>query len=1165
MSGYLLLAILGLGSAAAYSLLATGIVLIYRASGVLNFAQGAFAMVGAYLYYELRTHHGLGFWPAAVVTIVVIAAVGCLAYLLIMAPLRDASPVVRIIATLGLMLALQAAAQLKYGGFITFVPEALPHDLITLGSVAFPADRVWLIGIAAVLVLLMTLVSHRTRFGVLTRAVAENERASAAYGNSPRTIGALNWALGSALAALAGVLIAPVASLSPTSMTMLVVPALAVALFGGFSSFPLTLVGAVIVGVVQGLVTKYSTSLPGLSDLIPLAVVLLVLLVRRRGLPGRGEIANLLPRLGGGRISPLSALALFVVAVVAALALPLTWSIAFGVSIVVGIILLSIVVVTGYAGQLSLGQYALAGAGALAAAQLNVRLGWPFPVAIVLGVVAAAVVGYLFGLPSLMTRGTSLAIVTLTLGAAVTSVVFNNAKFVGGEYGFKVASLSFFGIDLNPVAHPRTYTLFCLCWFAVAVWVARNVRHSDVGRRLISIRANERASAALGIDVRGAKLYAFVVSAGLAGLGGILLAYSSTSILLSQGFDTLASANAVSMAVVGGVGYLRGAAAGGQLAPGGFPGGVIADHVGSANGSTWLALVGSVLLIITLLANRNGIAPAFRIPLPARLTRPRTRPASSAAREDGAGTQTPARHRAAVLSIDGLSVRFGGVRALTDITLDIPSGQVTSLIGPNGAGKTTFIDAVTGFVDATGSIRLGTERLDGLPAHQRARLGLSRGFQSLELFDDITVEENLRAAAEGTTSGWRSYARALVPSRRRPLPAAALAAVREFQLEDDLGKTPKELSFGRRKLVAIARSIATSPEFLLLDEPAAGLSEHETRELGGLIRRLATDLNIGILLIEHDVDLVMSISDNVAVLDFGAKIAEGAPSEVRTDPAVVAAYLGGSTTTTDEASSAAAAPEATSGREMSPTSGSQASADRPVEQAAGARSATFGYDAMPVVRDVDLRIGRGEVVALLGPNGAGKTTTVLSLAGVLKPLTGEVQIGDRPTTSSLAARARGGLGYLAEERSVFMGMTVAENLRVAGVGQREAFGYFPELQRLANRRAGLLSGGEQQMLALAAVLARSPSVILADELSLGLAPIIVDRLLAAIRRTADERGTGVLLVEQHVSKALEYADYVYVIRRGQIVLEGTAAELRTRIDDLRSAYLNDLTTPALGG
>ncbi|TNC20595.1 ABC transporter ATP-binding protein [Amycolatopsis alkalitolerans] len=215
-----------------------------------------------------------------------------------------------------------------------------------------------------------------------------------------------------------------------------------------------------------------------------------------------------------------------------------------------------------------------------------------------------------------------------------------------------------------------------------------------------------------------------------------------------------------------------------------------------------------------------------------------------------------------------------------------------------------------------------------------------------------------------------------------------------------------------------------------------------------------------------------------------------------------------------------------------------------------------GYGPASVLRDVEIKIARGQVVALLGPNGAGKTTTVHTLAGEIKPLKGEVLRNGVRDTSPLFRRARQGLAYVGEDRTVFMTLTVAENLRVARANTDHAFELFPELKRLAGRRTGLLSGGEQQMLALARVLGRGPSVLLADELSLGLAPLVVDRLLAAVRQAADERELGVLLVEQHVEKALKYADYAYVLRRGEVIIEGSGADIRGRLDEVQDSYLS---------
>ena len=220
-----------------------------------------------------------------------------------------------------------------------------------------------------------------------------------------------------------------------------------------------------------------------------------------------------------------------------------------------------------------------------------------------------------------------------------------------------------------------------------------------------------------------------------------------------------------------------------------------------------------------------------------------------------------------------------------------------------------------------------------------------------------------------------------------------------------------------------------------------------------------------------------------------------------------------------------------------------------------------GYGSMAVVRDLDLHVGPGEVVALLGANGAGKTTTLLTLAGELPPVAGEVRLHGRPTTAPMHARCRDGLSFLTEERSVFMGLTVRENLRLADVAPAAAVELFPGLGPLMGRSAGLLSGGEQQMLSLARALGREPRVLLADELSLGLAPMVVDRLLTSVRQAADERGVAVLLVEQHVRQALRFADRVYVLERGRVALTGPVAEVRAQVTDIEAAYLSAAANP----
>ena len=679
-------------------------------------------------------------------------------------------------------------------------------------------------------------------------------------------------------------MIAPIIFLEPVSLVLLVVPAMAVALVGGFSSYPVTFAAALALGVAQSEISRY-VSQPGWPTAAPFLVVIAVLAVRGRGLPLRSFVMDRLPEVGTGRVRPVVLVAIWGVGLLLALTAGADWDTAMITTFGSAIICLSVVLLTGYGGQLSLAQYVIAGIGAFSAAKLVAHM--PFLAALVLGAAITAVIGGLLGLPALRVRGATLAVTTLALGSAVVAVVFNNRAWTGGVAGITLPPLSLFGWSVDPIIQPERYAVFCFSLMMIIAVALANVRRGVTGRRLLAVRANERAAASLGVSVAGVKLYAFVLSAMIAALGGAVLAFAQPSVQMST-FDVFTCILIVGVTVTGGVGYVPGAVLGALLIVGGITSQLLSSW---ASFNTYLPLIGGVLLVLTLVTGPNG---SFDLVL---------RPASSAIARVDRWTRrrrgpvtldappTDVTVRPAALTIEDVSVAFGGVQALREVSFDIRPGEVHGLIGPNGAGKTTLIDVVTGFTRAgSGRVKLGDLDIGGWSARRRALHGLSRSFQSLELFDDLTIGENLAIPSE--QRGWRRYLTDLVWPGRSRLSLTAQTAVRTFELERLLHVRPSSISYGQRKIVAIARAVAAGPSLLLLDEPAAGLADVEADELAVLIRRLADERGIGILLVEHRVDLIMSICDRITVLDGGRTLATDTPAKVRDTTEVVDAYLG---------------------------------------------------------------------------------------------------------------------------------------------------------------------------------------------------------------------------------------------------------------------------------
>jgi branched-chain amino acid transport system ATP-binding protein len=507
-----------------------------------------------------------------------------------------------------------------------------------------------------------------------------------------------------------------------------------------------------------------------------------------------------------------------------------------------------------------------------------------------------------------------------------------------------------------------------------------------------------------------------------------------------------------------------------------------------------------------------------------------------------------------LLDAHDVSVRFGGLNALDAVTLDVDAGHVTGLIGPNGAGKTTLFNVITGLQPAqSGSIVLDGRDITADKPHRRARLGIGRTFQRLETFGTLSTRDNVLVAAE-MRRGWSH--------ERARLDLGVDEIIERVGLSEVAAERVDQLPTGLARLVELARALASRPRVLLLDEPSSGLNEIETATLGNLLRELATD-GLGVLLVEHDMSFVMGTCANIHVLDFGRVIAVGPPTQIQADPAVRSAYLGADDG--EETASSAGGARSDPPLQVTDVIAKQHSAQPaapqpdPAKAAIALRSVTAAYGSIDVLTGVDLTVMPGQVYALLGPNGAGKSTTLRVASGQMSPTGGEVWVGGQKVNGVSADKlARNGLCLVPEGRGIFPNLTVNENLRMAtytGASFRDvlerAFQRFPRLGERKGQIAGTLSGGEQQMLAMARAMAVEPKLLLLDELSMGLAPLIVEDLYDVVSRIAAEN-VSILVVEQFAHEVLDVAEVAAIMLNGRIDYVGAPKEIGEQLD---AAYL----------
>jgi ABC-type branched-subunit amino acid transport system ATPase component/branched-subunit amino acid ABC-type transport system permease component len=889
--------VIGLTSGAVYGLAGVGLVLTYKTSGVFNFAYGALAAVAAYAFYVLHVLNGWA-WPlAAGVAILVLGPAMGLIVELLARRIQGRSLALQVASTVGLLLVIEAAVELIYGHTtVRIVPIFLGTGNVRLAGTNVQVSQIVTFVFALAATAGLSAFFRLSRRGVAMRAVVDNPELLDVAGTSPAATRRTAWMIGVTLAAASGVLFASLLPLDPIQLTLLVVSAFGAAAIGAFTSLPLTLVGGLGIGVLASLCTKWFTTglLAGLPPSLPFVVLFVVLLVfPKRYLVGKSftipqsRAAWRAPaslQLSGGAV-----LVVFLALVPGFAGIHLTdWT----TFVAMTIVFMSLALLVRTSGQVSLAQVAFTAIGAAAFSHLTLGSGVPWLVALVLAGLIAVPIGALLSIPAIRLTGLYLALATFGFGILLQGMFYTQSYM--------------FGSNGNGINEPRPH----LSWLSIAsdkgfyyvvlviailaaLFVVALTR-SRLGRLLRGAADSTTALECSGATVNVTRVLVFCISAFLAAVGGALAGVSQGTVI-ADSYQPILSLTyfALIVIVVGGAPWDAILAAAVLI--------LVPSYLSGSHVSTILQLLfGATAIAYAILPGRAHGVPVVlqravertfgRLPIrnPTRMRK-------------AASPPSPARPLASKLPgglvVEGLEVRFGGLVAVDGVSLGAKAGQITGLIGPNGAGKTTIFNACSGLVRATrGRVLLGGRDVSRSGTSARARHGLGRTFQKIELFDSLTVRENVEAGAEAALAG----ANPLTHLADRPGDGPAIRAATDRAMElcglSALSDLPAmSLSTGQRRLVELARCLAGPFQLLLLDEPSSGLDRAETQRFGEILRQVVAERGIGILLVEHDMSLVLDVCEHLYVLDFGELIFQGTPAEVTSSEIVKAAYLGDAT------------------------------------------------------------------------------------------------------------------------------------------------------------------------------------------------------------------------------------------------------------------------------
>jgi branched-chain amino acid transport system ATP-binding protein len=766
-----------------------------------------------------------------------------------------------------------------------------------------------------------------------------------------------------------------------------------------------------------------------------------------------------------------------------------------------------------YTGLVPFGASVFFGCASYAVAFIMLRGGPNEIVALVFCVAFSLVLAAVIALIILRRRGLYFSLLTLAFSQIAFEVAYKWTDVTGGENGLQGLPRPWFPSDWS-------FHVFTVLTVTGGAWLLWRLAHSPFGRSLQALRDNEQRAQSLGYSVFGMKFTAFVLMGGVIGYAGGLLAF----MLKGAYADNLSwqhAGDSLLMAVLGGVHHFLGPLWGAIAFI------LLEDRLSAITEGWWLMF--APIVILFALASPEGMQGlVFRLlgrsdwtltrkaipPRPARIEPFH----ADRAKLDGGKP---------ILTVRHLSKSFGSLVVANDIGLEVYPYQLHSFIGPNGAGKTTFFNMLTGILKPNaGSVEFDGHTITTLPVHKRIRLGLARSFQILSVFPNLTAFENVRVAVQAQQSRrWNLWRDAYEYDDINARTWSLLAAV---GLEDRAADACANLGHGQRRLLEIAITLGTDAKLLLLDEPLAGLAEADREVVGALIRKLAD--THAVLLIEHDIDRVLALSDRITVLHQGRLIADGKPREVAANPDVVTAYLGAERIVTPPA----------------PTDAERAghAHNKPllvVDQLRG------GYAGSVVLEDLSLVVHEGEAVALLGRNGVGKTTTLRAITGTVRASSGVVTFDGAAITNAKSYEInQRGISLVPEGRRLFPNLTVVDNLRLAmrpgGASLEDVYTIFPKLRMLQRSKAESLSGGERQMLAIARALVVPSKLILLDEPFEGLAPTIVKEVMDAL---AQLRGrVAMVIVEHHAETVLPLVDRAYVLVNGHVAFEGSAQSLQ---------------------